>query len=376
MRALLRAVLMSVAVHSTYMGSKMVVSLLALDLGASPAWIGVLAMLYAAVPLAFSLHAGRMADTIGMRIPMLAGACCMGIAMLCGWVWHGLTGLLVVSTLAGTAFVLFNVSVQNLAGAIGSPEERARNFSVLSIGYAVSTFIGPTFAGLSIDHAGHTRTFLFFAGFALVPIVLLALDAGITRVHSSQPPPAGRRRVLDLLRSPPLRRMVVTSGLTVAAWELYGFYLPIYGHSIGLSASTIGMLLGTYAVANLVTRFALPALLRRFPPGHIMPACLGIAAAAFLALPVTESVYGLAALSFVIGLGLGCSQPLLMVMAFEQAPAGRTGEVTGLRLTANNTARVVIPLIAGTLGAAFGAAPVFWMNALNLALVSLLVRKR
>ena len=73
------------------------------------------------------------------------------------------------------------------------------------------------------------------------------------------------------------------------------------------------------------------------------------------------------------GLGLGCGQPLSMTIAYNRSPAGREGEVTGLRLTANNVARVVIPVVCGALGTALGAAPVFWFNALNLTAVSFLV---
>jgi len=64
-----------------------------------------------------------------------------------------------------------------------------------------------------------------------------------------------------------------------------------------------------------------------------------------------------------------------MTMSYEQSPASRTGEVTGLRLTFNNLARIVIPLVSGALGATFGAAPVFWLNALNLGAVSWLARR-
>jgi hypothetical protein len=65
-----------------------------------------------------------------------------------------------------------------------------------------------------------------------------------------------------------------------------------------------------------------------------------------------------------------------MTTSYEQAPAGRAGEVTGLRLTANNLARVTMPLISGALGAAFGAAPVFWLNAVNLAAISWISKRR
>lgn len=107
----------------------------------------------------------------------------------------------------------------------------------------------------------------------------------------------------------------------------------------------------------------------------MMVAFMLIAASAYVLLPLTREAVLLMALSFVAGLGLGCAQPVLMMLSYEKSPAGRTGEVTGLRLTANNLARVVIPLVSGALGTAFGAAPVFWLNAINLTAISYFSRK-
>ena len=367
-------VLLSISIHSCYLGSKVVVSLLALELGASQFTVGVLAAFYALVPLLLGIYSGRLADTIGMRRPMIIGAACTGLAMLAGFVFPSLTGLWAVALLMGAGFVLFNVSIQNLAGGFGRPEQRARNFSLLSIGYSTSAFLGPTFGGFSIDTMGHAATFGCFALFTLVPIIVLAWNEKLTKVDT--PPAAGEERnALDLLRDAPLRRLIITSGLTVAANELFAFYLPVYAHSIGLSASTIGIILGTYAVASFVTRFALPVLLRRLGIERLMVSFMLIAAGAFALLPVTHQVSLLMAIAFVIGIGLGCAQPLLMMLSYEKSPSGRTGEVTGLRLTANNVARVVIPLLSGALGALLGAAPVFWLNAINLAAVSYISRK-
>lgn len=367
-------VALSVSIHACYIGSKVVMSLLALELGASQVVVGVLAAFYALVPLLLGVHSGRLADTTGMRAPMLAGAACTGVAMLTGFLWPQIGGLFVLALLMGAAFVLFNVSIQNMAGGIGRPEERARNFSILAIGYALSSFIGPTFAGYSIDHFGHAATFGFFALLTLFPIGVLTFHRRFTQVGPA-PTAIEDRRALDLLRNAPLRLLIITSGLTVAAQELLAFYLPIYAHSLGHSASTIGVILGAYALAAFLIRFALPQLLRRLGVQRLMVGSVLIAAVAFLALPFTEQAALLLALSFMIGLGMGCTQPVLMTLSYERSPAGRTGEVTGLRLTANNVARVIIPLVSGALGAAFGAAPVFWINAFNLALVGYFSRR-
>lgn len=367
-------VILSIAIHSCYLGSKVVVSLFALSLGASQFTVGVLAAFYAIVPLLLGVYSGRLADRRGMRLPMLIGSSCMVVAMLAGFLLRELAGLFVVSILVGASFVFFNVSVQNVAGGIGRPEHRARNFSILAIGYSVSAFIGPMFAGLSIDHNGYAATFLSFVFFALIPVVLLTVRPKLVHIATT-PHTEEKRSTLDLLRDAPLRNLILTSGLCVASAELFAFYVPVFSHSIGLSATTIGVILGAYAAAVFVTRFILPAMLRRWRADQIMSTLILVAAVAFAIFPLLRSVYLLIVMAFVIGFGVGCAQPLLMALSYETSPPGRTGEVTGLRLTANNVARVTIPLVSGALGALLGAAPVFWLNAVNLTAISWLSRR-
>mgnify|MGYP001574705636 CR=1 FL=1 len=367
-------VLISIAIHSCFIGSKVVVSLLALELGASQFLIGNIAALYAVLPLVFGVYSGRLADTIGMRIPMLIGAILTTLAMLCGFAWQQFEALFATAALMGAAFVFYNVSIQNLTGAYGPPEHRARNFSLLTIGYSISSFVGPMIAGFSIDYAGHARAFLIFALLTLFPIAVLIFHSRLTRVEALK---SGKqeRRALDLLRDPPLRRVVIMSGLMVASYELYGFYMPVFGHSIGLSASTIGLILAAYATATFLSRFFLPLLLRRMRADQVLFSFMLLAAGAFLLLPFLRDITLIMLVSFAIGIGTGVGQPISMTMSFNRSPAGRTGEVTGLRLTFNNISRIVIPLTAGALGATFGAAPVFWLNALNLTAVSWLARR-
>ena len=210
--------------------------------------------------------------------------------------------------------------------------------------------------------------------FTLIPISILTFYPDAVRIAVPKPGRKGSRS-LDLLRDPPLRNVIVMSGLMVAAYELFAFYMPVFGHSIGLSASTIGIVMGTYATATFLTRFVLPFLLRSVRQEQVLFAFMLLSAGGFVLMPFLRDVPLIMSATFAIGFGLGVGQPISMTLSFNQSPAGRTGEVTGLRLTANNIARIVIPLTAGGLGAAFGIVPVFWMNALNLGLISWLARR-
>jgi MFS family permease len=138
--------------------------------------------------------------------------------------------------------------------------------------------------------------------------------------------------------------------------------MPIYGHSIGLSATMIGVVLGAHAVATFVVRALLPLLVRRWGEEPVMTVSMLIAGATFLLFPFVERIAFLLLLSFVLGLGLGVGQPLSVIMTYNRAPAGRTGEALGLRFTLVNLTHMVIPIAFGTIGSALGLVTVFLAN--------------
>lgn len=353
--------LLTVLMQCGHMGSRVVAALLALSLGAGPLLIGVLIAAYSIFQLLFALIVGRISDRYGSRLPMLGGTIAFGAGLLIPAVWPTLPALFVSAPLIGIGFVFFNVAAQNLAGTLGTVAERTRNFSTMSLGYSTGHMLGPVIAGLVIDRAGHSAAYIAFALLALLPVITLALMHRLGAEGTRSEAPAGG--AFALLRQPSLRRMIIISGLVTTGWDLYTFYVPIYGHSIGLSASTIGSILGVFAAASFIVRVALPMLTRRFSVETVLTAAMGFAALLFLPFAFINNVPALLALSFGIGLSLGVSQPLTLNLTYNRSPQGRSGEVTGLRLTINNITHIAVPLAAGSVGALLGIAPVFWASA-------------
>src|SRR5581483_4186306 len=72
--ALYLTVLLAILNNIGLKGSKMLVALYALDLGASPFAIGVLVSMYAIFPLVLAVHAGGVSDRFGPRRPMMLGS--------------------------------------------------------------------------------------------------------------------------------------------------------------------------------------------------------------------------------------------------------------------------------------------------------------
>jgi predicted MFS family arabinose efflux permease len=168
----------------------------------------------------------------------------------------------------------------------------------------------------------------------------------------------------SLLRIPVLRRTLIAGAMAVTGQDLFQFYMPIYGHSVGLSASAIGVVLAMFGIAAFAVRIWLPALVKRWSPDVVFSTSLYIAALAFLMFPLFSSAATLSLVALVIGIGIGCAQPVTLMLIFSRAPEGRSGEALGMRMTINQFTHIAVPILFGTLGSAFGVAPVFFANAL------------
>jgi len=48
--------------------------------------------------------------------------------------------LYVMALAVGTAFQFFFIPSQGITGALGGPEDRARNYSLLAVGFSVASF--------------------------------------------------------------------------------------------------------------------------------------------------------------------------------------------------------------------------------------------
>jgi MFS family permease len=279
--------------------------------------------------------------------------------------------------LIGFSFVFYNVSVQNLIGMLSSPEARTRNFSNLSLMIASGGFIGPLIAGFSIDNFGYAIGYLAISVLPVISaVILFSARRGLAALSGARAKSEEAGYAVGLLSNPPLRRTLITSGIILAAIDLFQFYMPIYGHAIGLSASAIGMVLAMFAAAAFIVRTILPQIVAHFGEEPVLIGSIFIAAGTYLLFPLVESGILLGAIAFLLGLGTGCGQPLTLMMIYARAPEGRSGEALGLRMTINNLTHIVVPLFFGTLGTAFGVTPVFLANAVMLGASGMLSRRR
>jgi MFS family permease len=351
------------------------ITLYALDLGANVAEIGLLFSMYSLFPVFLSLYAGKMSDRYGFQMPMLIGSIGLMGGLLLPYLYPSLPSLYASALMIGMCYIFYIVSVQHLIGSFGTGADRTRNFSRYSLGIGLTALLGPTITGFAIDNAGHNQTYLLLALFPALPILLLAIYPRVLpRLHGRKGKRDQQQKVMDLVRIVPLRRALLTAGILETGSELANFLLPIYGHSIGLSASQIGITLGVYATALLAVRALMPTLTKYSSEERVLSFSLFFSAMTCVAFPLVSGFVTLLAMAFVLGLTLGCGGPLSLVLAYNRSPDGRSGEAVGLRQTVNKATEVVVPILFGGVSTALGMVPVFWIDALMLAYGGMLMR--
>jgi len=352
--------------------ARVVLTLYALELGAPASWVGLLGGLLFLFPLLLSWPIGSMADRLGSRGLLLFAAGCGTTSLLIPYFIHAIPALFVSAALNGLALAFFHVTLQNLVGIMSKPEERARNFSNFSLTGALTFFSGPLLAGFSIDQAGHAVACLVVAVPSATALTLLLIWGRL--LPPGDPKAQHGAGGLKTLADREVRRMLLTSGIVQLGTDLFQFYLPIYGHSVGLSASAIGEILSTLAVASFAVRLFLARLVKRYPGELLLAWAFFVGGIGFALVPFFHNAVALAAIAFLFGLGMGVGIPLTVILMFGRTVEGRSGQTLGLRLTANNFVRVTGPIVFGAIGTALGLPPVFWINSAVMACGVLLAR--
>jgi MFS family permease len=365
---LARLIAGQICIHACMAGMRMATPLLALDQGYSAAAVGVLLALFALTQVFLALPAGRFTDRHGLKRPM-AWSVAMAFAGAALAVAFPLFPVLCVSALmTGGATGVAVIALQRHVGrAAGNPTQLKQVFGWLSIGPAVSNFIGPFAAGLLIDHAGPSAGSLvgYQAAFALMAVLPLATWFWMRHTRELAPVAsvagAARPRVRDLLRQPMMGRLLLVNWLLASCWDVHTFVVPLLGHERGFSASVIGSILGAFAIAAAVIRVFLPMLAAHLREWVVVSTAMAITAVLFAVYPLMPSALTMGLCSVLLGLTLGSVQPMIMSTLHQITPQHRQGEALALRLMSINASSVLMPLLFGSAGALIGVSGVFWI---------------
>ncbi len=356
---LARLIAAQVCLHASMAGLRMAAPLLALQQGYSAAAVGLLLALFALSQVVLALPSGRYTDKHGLRRPVT-------IAVVLATFGTGLAAaaplfpvLCLGALLTGAASGVAIIALQRHVGrSAQNPSQLRERFSFLAIGPSFSGFLGPVLAGLAIDHAGFRTSFLLLACLPLASWYCIRSVRELPPVKVDQDAPPSQ--AWTLLREPMFKRLLVVNWLLSSCWDVHTFVVPILGHERNFNASTIGLILGGFAVAATLTRLLLPSFANHFREWAVVTAAMLGTALVFAVYPLLESALAMGFCSALLGVALGSVQPMIMSTLHQITPQHRHGEALGLRMMAINASSVAMPLMFGAVSAVIGVAGIFW----------------
>ena len=356
---LFRLIAVQVFIHACMTGMRMAAPLLALRQGYSAIAVGVLMALFALTQVFLSVPAGRFADRNTLKRPVMLSIAFATLGAGLAAVWPTFPSLCLAALLAGAAAGSALIALQRHVGRMAtSPTEIKQVFSWLGIGPSFSNFIGPFAAGLMIDYGGFQAA---FALMATLPLISWWLVRGTPELKSPALPKEGESGgSWDLLAEPKLRRLLLVNWILASCWDVHTFVVPLLGHERGLSASVIGLILGSFAVAATVIRLALPIVAARLQEWAVIMGAMLVTALLLAVYPLLQSALLMGCFSILLGFSLGVVQPMIMSTLHQITPPHRHGEALGLRMMSINASSVLMPMMFGSAGAAVGVTAVFW----------------
>jgi MFS family permease len=378
-RDLFAMVFLLIIAHTAFNGIRVAVSLAAIKAGGGALWVGILTAMFNLIPAFLAIRAGRAVDRLPLR-KMLVFGCLTMVAGGALAAFEPMLWVLAISACGlGVGWMVIAAASQYAIGMYGAGDEarRIRAFSIMSMGFSVSSFLGPLIAGFIIDHVNFRAAFALLACFPLVAALLFYVKRFLklpSIEHKVRDAPPGKAS--ELLQIPIVRNTLMTGAVITIGWDLYIFVVPVLGSHIGLTATQIGSVMSLFAVAVFLVRFAMPRLQRWLGGRGVIVAAMIVSGSAFIAFTFADTYAAMLTISFVMGLGLGSSQPIVLSFLHAASPPNRIGEVNGLRMTMISTSQWTMPLVFGILSAKTGLLPLFLLVGSGLVSGSWFAKKR
>ena len=307
---------------------------LAQRLGATPTMIGVLFGSFGVTLLAVSVPMGAISDSVGRKLPLVAGTIGLAAATALFAVSLSLPWLFAARLLQGAADGVTWVAGFALIADLYGPAERGRVMGYVMSGTSVGIMVGPSIGGWLYEAGGMGLPFASVSVLACVCAAGFALLRLPARDRSDHAP-----SIWSVLR---VRDVAVCAGFVVVAATTIAMFEPVlplfFARDLGFSPERVGMLFGAGAIASTAMPFVYGPLIGRWGARRLTIAGLILTA---LGMPM-------------LGLAIGFRSALAIVFVEWMA--------TALIITPSLTYMAEVTSFAGTAayGIGYGAYNAAW----------------
>jgi MFS family permease len=315
---------------------------------------------------------GSMSDRLGRKKVMLFGIVCSALTPLlysfASEPLHLLPARVVMGIAMGSTFNIGFVYVTEIAPPGRKGLAQGLFLTSMGLGFTV----GPLVGGMAAQAVGYSLAFYISSGMAICGFVILLLfvpEKRIDTTDSPRNPLTGFRR---LVGDPRILAAGVANFFNSMIFSTIMIFFPLYGISVGLDESQVGMGLTVRGLASTVMR--IPAGMVIFRLGMLKMMALGLGASALMifAIPAFDALTLLSVILGLQGIAYGIYLTSANIYVTEVAPEGMEGASMGVFGTFANVSGIVSPIILGAVAEAWGLDTTFRVS-FGLAFVGLMI---
>ena len=337
----------------------------AIENGASGFEIGLIASIYALLPLLVAVPMGRWVGRLG-EIPLLViGSLAFIVLGISLAFLNDVLAIAAATAIAGVAH-LANVAASQAMVASRSPVQlQDQNFGYFSFSTSLGHTLGPLAGGFIAGSAGvlpksSTSAFIFAAVLAALSLMPFLIFKGLQQIRSAEERAAAASiKARDVMKRPGIKPAIWTSLAVASTNDVLVVILPLVGTEYGISPVVIGAILSIRSGAAMISRFFLGKSTAKLGSARVMNYSIFIAAVLLFAAVYARTPLTLGAAMAAIGFLLGMGQPLTMSIVSKKTPIEERAMAISIRLFGNRFGQFLVPMGAGAIAAPFGSGAVF-----------------
>ncbi len=232
----------------------------------------------------------------------------------------------------------------------------------LAVGYSTGNFL----AGYIADHFGYAVTFYVAALLSLACLPLLWLLSGSPTQETAREKksPLARLRFGDSLKAvldPNMAEVVVVALFLNFLNQVGGVFLPLYGLSVGLTLTQVGVIRAFYALCNAITRPLSGLVVTRFGHHRLSYGGLSLQSALMMLVPLFTGFGTVLALYIIAGFMRAValvSNTVGLVQDVDETKVQR-GVASGIYNAAGDLGNILGPIAGGLIASFTGVGGIF-----------------
>lgn len=337
----------------------------ALEIGATPAQVGLIGAVYALFPIVLALFLGKNVGRFGEAKYIVFGASTMLLLAIAFSFINSLPLLILATAAVGVSHLIGVVGGQTMISTRSPNDKLDGFFGYYAFGASLGQMVGPLVGGIVAGSDGvlprSTSTgFLAAAGLALIALLPTFYwrnqQIAIKQNSNSD---GTLSAAVTLFKQPGMAKAIYVSLAVSSAVDVLIVFLPLFGTENNFSPFAVGVILAIRAGTSMFSRIFLGAIAQKFGSHFLMVSSIVASTLFCAAMFFARSPLTLALAVGITGFALGVGQPLTMSLVSRIARPEDRALAISARLTANRVGQFIVPASAGAIAGAAGAGSVF-----------------